>query len=81
MDSGEADDVLGPVGLIPKNRGITSTAVRSTKPETGSKARQHRSGSGASSLSARSVGPTSGDANNGENDDDSDEFIDAEEGV
>lgn len=77
MDSGEADDVLGPVGLIPKNREIASKAVQSTKPE----AAQHRSGSGASSLSAHSAGPTSGDANNSGHDDDSDEFIDAEEEV
>lgn len=76
MDSGEAD---GPVGLIPKNRGITSTTVRSTKPEVGSKTRRYRSESGVSSLKARSVGPTSGDANNGGYDDDSDEFTDVEE--
>lgn len=73
VDFGEADDVLGPVGLIPTNREITST-TRSTRPEAVDKAR-HWSGSGATSLSARSA--SSGKF--GHDDDDSDEFIDAEE--
>lgn len=61
VDFGEADGVLGPVGLIPTNREITSTAARPTRPEAVDKAR-HWSGGKV-----------------GHDDDDSDEFIDAEE--
>lgn len=75
MDFGEADDVLGPVGLIPTNRGIPSTAGRSTRLEARDKGR-HRSCSEASSLSARSSGSGGGKSGH---DDDSDEFVDANE--
>lgn len=76
VDFGEADDVLGPVGLIPTTRGIASAAGQSTRPETKNKVRRARSGSGASALSARSAGSVGG---KGGHDDDSDEFVDAEE--
>lgn len=77
MDCEEADDILGPVGLIPINREIIS-AVLSTRPETKNEER-HRSGPGASLLSARSVGSASGGGTSKGGHDDSDEFVDAEE--
>lgn len=64
------------MGLIPINREIIS-AVLSTRPET--KNERHRSGPGASLLSARSVGSASSGGTSKGGHDDSDEFVDAEE--
>lgn len=76
IDFGEAD-LLGPVGLIPITRGV-SIASRSTRLEPKHKGEPLKSGSGVSSLSPRPAGSAS-EAGRSEYDNDSDEFVDAEE--
>lgn len=75
VDFGEADDVLGPAGLIPTTRGIASAAGQSTRPEAKHDQRV-RAETGASQSSTRFAGPVGGKEGH---DDDSDEFVDAEE--
>ncbi|KAH0613499.1 uncharacterized protein H6S33_005385 [Morchella sextelata] len=72
----EADE-FGP-GLIPTNRGVTTAAGHSTRPEARQEVRHSRSGSGVSTTSARSASSVRAQGR-GVKYDDSDEFVDAEE--